>query len=140
MSAWSTRAAGGGSTYVNDVKSLLDGSLGVEREASIDLGGDLAGNDGENLTAELDQETVEGVVDLRVEVATLALAVGNGVVNQLGILGLLGSSQDERGVGGGILGLVLGDGYEEVSLCGKAFDSRRDRIDGARGKRRTRGY
>lgn len=97
--------------YLDDVQSLVDGLLGVEGESSVDLGGDLAGDDGENLTAELDQQAVESVVDLALDVATLLLAVGDGSVYQLGVLGLLGGSQDERRVGGGILRLVLANGY-----------------------------
>lgn len=92
------------------MKGLLDGSLGAEGEAGVDLGGNLAGDNGENLASKLDEETVEGVLDLGVEVATLVLAVLDGGVDELGVLGLLGGGEDQRGVGGGILGLVLGDG------------------------------
>lgn len=96
--------------YLDDAEGLVDGGLGVEGESGVNLGGDLAGDDGENLTAELDQQAVESVVDLAVEVATLLLAVGDGGIDQLGVLGLLGGGQDERRVGGGILGLVLANG------------------------------
>lgn len=96
--------------YLDDVQSLVDGLLGVEGESSVDLGGDLAGDDGENLTAKLDQQAVESMVDLALDVATLLLAVGDGSIYQLGVLGLLGGGQDERRVGGGILGLVLANG------------------------------
>ena len=41
----------------------------------------------------------------------MLLAVLNSVVDQLGVLGLLGGGEDERGVGGGILRLVLLDCY-----------------------------
>lgn len=92
------------------MKGLVDGLLGVEGESSVHLGGDLAGDDGENLTAELDQQAVESVVDLALDVATLSLAVGDGSIYQLGVLGLLGGGQDERRVGGGILRLVLANG------------------------------
>ena len=81
-------------TYVNDVKGLVDGSLGVEGEAGVNLGGDLAGNDVEDLLAELNQETVESVVNLGVDVTTLLLSVLNGDVHELGILGLLGGGED----------------------------------------------
>lgn len=40
----------------------------------------------------------------------MLLAVLNGGVNQRRVLGLLGGGEDERGVGCGILGLVLLDG------------------------------
>lgn len=95
---------------LNEVKGLVDRGLGVEGEASIDLGRNLAGDDLENLLAELDEEAVESIVDLGIDAATLLLGEGNGVVDELGVLGLLGGGQDQRGVGGGILRLVLVDG------------------------------
>lgn len=55
------------STHVNDVESLLDRGLGVERETGIDLSGDLAGDNLENLLAELHQEVVEGGIDLVID-------------------------------------------------------------------------
>lgn len=39
------------------------------------------------------------------------LSVRDGVVDQVSVVGLLGSGEDQGGVGGGISGLVLGDGY-----------------------------
>lgn len=39
------------------------------------------------------------------------LSIGDSIVDQPGIAGLLGGSQDQRGVGGGISGLVLSNGY-----------------------------
>lgn len=97
-------------TYLDDAEGLVDGGLGVEGEAGVNLGGNLAGDDLEDLLAELDEEGVEGSIDLLVDGATLLLGEGDGLVNQLGVLGLLGGGEDEGGVGGGILGLVLGDG------------------------------
>lgn len=44
------------------------------------------------------------------------LAVLDSGVDKGGVLGLLGSGQDQRGVGGGILGLVLADGYSPISF------------------------
>lgn len=98
------------------MESLVDGALGVERQLGVNLGRDAPGNDVENLLAKLDQETVKSEVDLGVGIATLLLGVGNGIVNQLSILGLLGGGEDERRVGGGILGLVLVNGCEMVSI------------------------
>lgn len=37
-------------------------------------------------------------------------------VDQLGVLGLLGGREDQGGVGGGILGLVLADGCGSLSV------------------------
>jgi hypothetical protein len=44
------------------------------------------------------------------------LAVGDGSVNELGVLGLLGSGKNQGRVGGGILRLVLADGCEREAL------------------------
>ena len=92
------------------MKGLVNRGLGVERETSIDLSGDLAGDDIKDLLAELNEETVQGGVDLLVKRDTLLLAGSDGGVDEAGVLGLLGGSQDQRGVGGGILRLVLVDG------------------------------
>lgn len=101
-------------TYLNDVQGLVDGGLGVEGESGIDLGGDLAGDDLEDLLAELDQESVQRGVDLVVDAAAVLLAVGDSVVDQVRILGLLGGGEDQRGVGGGILRLVFADGCDDL--------------------------
>jgi hypothetical protein len=96
--------------YINDAEGLVDGGLGAEGEAGVDLSGDLAGNDLQNLLAELDKETVESGINLGVDIAALVLGVLNSDVDELGVLGLLGGGEDQGRVGGGILGLVLGDG------------------------------
>jgi hypothetical protein len=92
------------------VESLVDGGFGVERVTSVDLSGDLAGDDLKNLLAELNEEAVEGIVNLLVDRATLLLSVVDSDVDQLGVLLLLGGSEDERRVGGSILRLVLANG------------------------------
>jgi hypothetical protein len=109
--------------YLDNVEGLVDRGLGVKGEPGVDLGGDLAGNNLENLLAELDQQAVEGIVDLLLNVAALLLGVVDGDVYQLGVLGLLGGGQDEGGVGGGILGLVLGDGCAVLSMSAVLFAS-----------------
>ena len=53
------------------MESLVDRGLGIEGEAGVDLCRDLAGNDLQDLLAELDQETVEGGVDLLVKILAL---------------------------------------------------------------------
>jgi hypothetical protein len=97
------------------VERLVDRRLCAEGESGVDLGGDLAGDDLEDLGAELDQEVVEGRVDLLVDRAALLLGPGNGGVQERGILGLLGRGEDQGRVGGGVLGLVLADGCGSVS-------------------------
>ena len=96
--------------YLDDLKGLLDGTLGVERQLGVDLGGDLAGDDVEDLLSELDEKTVEGGLNLLVEGLAILLTVGNGSVDESSVLGLLGSGENQGGVGGGILGLVLANG------------------------------
>jgi hypothetical protein len=96
-------------TYLDDGEGLVNSGLGVEGQLGVDLGGDLAGDDLEDLLAELDKETVKGSIDLLVDGLALGLSEGNGGIDESGVVGLLGGSQDQGGVGGGILGLVLAD-------------------------------
>ena len=104
-------------TYVDNAESLLDGDLLVEGEAGVNLSGDLAGNDLQDLATELDEEVVEGDVDLLVGVLAVLHTVCDSIVNELGVLGLLGSGEDEGGVGGGILRLVLANGGEVTGVA-----------------------
>lgn len=99
------------------MKGLVHRLLGGEREACVDLGGNLAGDDVEDLLAELHQEVVEGGIDLLLDGAAVLLAVLNGGIDQLRVLGLLGGSEDERGVGGRILGLVLVNGRKVTGVA-----------------------
>ncbi len=97
------------------MEGLLDRGLSIKGEGGVDLGRDLAGDDLEDLRAELDEEVVEGRVDLGVEITSaLLLGLGDGDIDQSGVLGLLGGGEDQGRVGGGILGLVLANGCE---LC-----------------------
>lgn len=53
------------------MEGLVDGSLGVKREAGIHLSRDLAGDNLQNLLAEFDKQTVDCGVDLVVKIGTL---------------------------------------------------------------------
>lgn len=53
---------------LNDVKRLFHGGLLVKGEAGVDFGGDSSRDDLEDFFAEFDEETVEGIVDLGVDV------------------------------------------------------------------------
>lgn len=101
--------------YLDDVQRLVDRSLGAEGEAGVDFGRHLAGDDGEDLLAELDQEPVQSRVYLVVDGSALLLGVLDGHIDQLGVLGLIGSLQDQGGVGRSILGLVFANGWRESS-------------------------
>jgi hypothetical protein len=105
-----------GLVEINDVKSLVNRGLLVEGETGINFGGDLSWNDGENFLSELDEESVKGSIDLRIDVITVFLSVSNGGIDQMSVFWLLGSSKDERWVGGGILWLVLGDSSEITAV------------------------
>lgn len=106
-------AAGLRAIYVNDAQGLLYGCLRVERETRVNLCGDLAGDDLEDLLAELHEQVVQCGIDLVVDVAaTVGFAVLDGIIDELRILLLLGGGEDQRGVGGGVLGVVLGNGRE----------------------------
>lgn len=83
--------AGGCFTHVNDVESLVDGSLGVEGESCVNLGGDLSWNDLEDLLSELDEKAVESCVYLLIDVLAVLLAVLDGGINETLVLLLLGS-------------------------------------------------
>jgi hypothetical protein len=105
------------STHVNDAQGLVDGGLCVEREAGVDLSGDLAGNNVQDLLAELDEEVVKCGIDLVVDVVGVLLAPRNGGINELCVLGLLGGRENQGGVGGRILGLVLVDGCKVTRVA-----------------------
>lgn len=99
------------------MQGLVNGTLGGEREAGVNLGGDTSWNNLEDLLSELDEEAVEGSIDLGVDVrSTVLLSVSDGNIHKLGVLGLLGRSEDQGGVGGGILRLVLADSCLDVSM------------------------
>ena len=71
---WRWRRWEGWKTYVDDVQRLVHAGLRVERKARVDLGRDLAGDDLENLAAELDEQAVERGVDFLIEVFALSIA------------------------------------------------------------------
>lgn len=75
--------------YVDDVKSLLNGPLGIKGQTSINLCRNTTWHDLQDLLAELNQQTVERGIDLLLLGASLLLAILNGNVHQPGIFGLL---------------------------------------------------
>jgi hypothetical protein len=103
--------------YLDDVQGLLNAGLLVEGEAGVHLGRDLAGHDLQDLAAELHEQVVQGGVDLLVDGLAMLLAVRNRLVDELGVLGLLGGGEDEGRVGGGVLRLVLADGGEVTAVA-----------------------
>lgn len=57
------------------MEGLIHTSLDIKREAGIDLSRDLTRNDLEDLLAELNQETVQGGIDLGVNVLASLLGL-----------------------------------------------------------------
>ena len=104
-------------THVDDAQGLVDGGLCVEREARVNLGGNLAGDNVQDLLAELDKEVVQCRIDLVVDVVGVLLAPGNGGIDELCVLGLLGGRENQGGVGGCVLGLVLVDGRKVTRVA-----------------------
>lgn len=91
----------------------------VKREAGIDLGRNLAGNSFQDLFTKFNQETVEGGINLGVDVLLefLCLRICDGNVDKLGIFSLFGGGENYRGVCGSILRCVLYNGGK-VALVG----------------------
>ena len=83
--------------------------MSIEREASVNFGGDSARNNFQDLVAEFDEESIKCSINLLIEVLAFVLAVLDGDVYEFGVFGLFRCSEDERGVSGGILGLVFAD-------------------------------
>lgn len=53
---------------------------------------------------------VEGSIDFGVNIVVFVFVVFDGMVDKFGVFGFFGGGEDEGRVGGGILGLVFGDG------------------------------
>lgn len=98
--------------YLDDVKSLVDGALGIERESSVDFGGNLSWHDGQDFLSELNQKTVKSGINLLVDCISVLLSVCHSDIHKFGIFWLLRCREDQGGVGGGILGLVFADSWK----------------------------
>lgn len=92
------------------MESLVYGSLGVEREPCVNLGGNLARNDLEDLFAKLNEQGVQSAVGLVFNGTTSGPADLDGSINELLVLRLLRSGKDQGRVGRSILRFVLVNG------------------------------
>ena len=90
--------------------------FGVEAEPGIDLGGDPAGDDLEDLAGEVDEQLVHARVGAGGPVAGGLQGVLDGVVQQVLVLRLLDRLVEQRRVGGRVLGPVLGDGLDVAGV------------------------
>jgi hypothetical protein len=57
--------------YLDDVESLVHRGVGIEGKAGIHFSRNLARNDLKNFAAELDEKTVQGGIDLFINVLAL---------------------------------------------------------------------
>jgi hypothetical protein len=93
------------------VQSLVDGTLGVERESGVHLRRDLSGDNLQDFLSELNQKAIKCGIDLLVKVASLFLGVFDGNVDELRVLWLLSCREDKGGVCGSVLGLIFANGW-----------------------------
>lgn len=99
------------------MQGLLHAGLLVEGHPRVHLRAHAAGHDLKDLAAKLHQQVVQCSIDLLVNVLAVLLAILARIVDELGVLGLLGCSEDEGRVGGGVLRLVLADGREVARVA-----------------------
>lgn len=76
------------------MQGLVHTLLSAEGESSIDFCRDLAGNDLEDLGAELHKEVIKGGVDLLVNVLAMVLAILDRLVDERSVLRLLRRGED----------------------------------------------
>lgn len=99
------------------MQRLLHTRLLVKTKPSIHFRRHLARHNLQNLLSKLDEKTVERRVHLAVDIGAVLLAIGDSSVDEVRVFGLLGGSEDERGVGRGVLGLVFGDGGKVAGVA-----------------------
>jgi hypothetical protein len=88
-----------GLVHGNQALTAGYGGLGVKAQAGIDFGGHTPRDDGHNLAAKTHQKMVHGFIQ------RLAAVLCNGGAQEGRVLGLLNRFQNQRGIGGGVLGL-----------------------------------
>lgn len=98
------------------MEGLVDRSLSVEGETSINLSRDLSWDNLQDFLSELNKETVKGGIDLVVDRAAVLLSVLDGGIDEGSVLLLLGGGEDERWVSGSVLWLVLGNGCKVTGV------------------------
>ena len=94
----------------HDALGAGHGGRGVKAQASIDFGGHAPRDGGQNFLAKAHQQAVN------LQVHRLCAVRGHGGFEQGQVFGLLHRLQDERRIGGGVLGLKLGELLEVASV------------------------
>ncbi len=94
---------------LDEAARLGDGARGVERQARVHLGGDAPSDVLENLAAEEHEEPLHGRLGL-------AFAAFERLLDQGTEAGVLRRRQQERGIGGGVLGLPAGHGVDVAGV------------------------
>jgi hypothetical protein len=113
-------------SHLDNVQSLLNRSFRVKRESCIDFGRHAAGNNLQDLAAELDKEVVKSGIDFLLDAAAVGLAILDGLVNECCVCWLLGCREDKRRIGCCVLRLVLVNGRKVARI---AHDSLYSRIE-----------
>lgn len=96
---------------LDDVQGLVDAGRGIEGDVGVDLSRNPAGDDLEDLTAELNEQVFESCIRLLVDSLAILLARGDGRIDQADVFWLLGSGQNQGRVGSGIMGLIFAEGF-----------------------------
>ncbi len=99
-----------GLVQLDQALGTCHGGRGIEGQARIDFSGDTARNGVQDLAAEAHQHAVHDLVE------AAALVLGHGGTHQRCVLGLLHRLEDERGIGGRIPRLELGQLVEVAGI------------------------
>jgi hypothetical protein len=102
--------------HANQLSRLGQAALEVKAQARIDLAGNPAGDDLEDLAAEVDQQPVHELRRAGFLVAGVVHGVKQGIVRQMFVLRLLGCLIEQRRIGRCVLRLVAGDGFEVAGV------------------------
>jgi hypothetical protein len=99
------------------MQCLLHGRLSIKTQLSINLCRHLPRNNLQDLLSELHKQRIECGLDFVIKGSIDFLSFLNSGINELCIFGFLGGCEDEGGVGGGILRLVLCDGGKVTGVA-----------------------
>ena len=101
---------------LDQLPAFVDRAFGIERKPRIGLGRDAARDDLENLAAELHEQIVDHVLDLRRAAKPAALAVGDHFLEQMTVLLLLRRGVNQARISRRILRLEILDRLEVAGI------------------------